>query len=203
MSVELAVPIGFAGAIKAVRASSVIAGRISLSRHEASVLGGIGGHTIGKHVGKTKGFLDARLRTQPRLLAASTFYSIQDAERAINGLMRNRAADIRLWAVSAPANDVLRLSASISDDVGVVLVRGATEVAQGRKLTIALKNESFNGMPYYLLIAFLGPLENRREPYPELEQFIGAYFNEDFEIFGDTIEEIALCYKRVVGETRI
>lgn len=39
--------------------------------------------------------------------------------------------------------------------------------------------------------------------YPELEQFIGAYFIEDFEIFGETIEEIALCYKRVAGKARI
>lgn len=41
------------------------------------------------------------------------------------------------------------------------------------------------------------------EQYPELEQFIGAYFIEDFDLFGDTIEEIALCYKGVAGKARI
>ncbi|WP_313625723.1 contact-dependent growth inhibition system immunity protein [Achromobacter sp.] len=46
-------------------------------------------------------------------------------------------------------------------------------------------------------------MESNEHQYPELEQFIGAYFIEDFEIFGETIEEIALCYKRVVGTERI
>lgn len=46
-------------------------------------------------------------------------------------------------------------------------------------------------------------MESDMEQYPELEQFIGAYFIEDFDIFGETIEEIALCYKRVAGNARI
>lgn len=155
MSVELAVPIGFAGAIKAARVTSIAAGRLSLSRHEAAVHGGIGGHTIAKHVGKTREYLEARLRNQPKLQAASTFNSIQDAERAINGVMRNRADDILNWAKSAPANDVLRITAATADDVGVVLLRGASELVKGRQLIVILKKERYNGMPYYLLTAYL------------------------------------------------
>jgi len=41
------------------------------------------------------------------------------------------------------------------------------------------------------------------DPDSELEQFLGAYFHEDYDLFGDTIEEIALCYKRVTSPDRI
>jgi len=156
MSVELAVPIGFAGAIKAARVTSIAAGRLSLSRHEATVHGGIGGHAIAKHVGKTRDYLEARLRNEPKLQAASTFNSIQNAEQAINGVMRSRAEDILIWAKTAPKNDVLRLTATTADDVGVVLIRGASELVKGRKLIVLLKKERYNGMQYYLLTAYLG-----------------------------------------------
>lgn len=36
------------------------------------------------------------------------------------------------------------------------------------------------------------------EAYPELDQFFGAYFNQDFDLSGDTVEEIVGCY---VNET--
>lgn len=77
LAAEVGVPVGFAGAIKAARVSSIVAGRMSLSRHEAVVTGGIGGHTHAKHVGKTMELLEARLRANPKLPAASTFIRSQ------------------------------------------------------------------------------------------------------------------------------
>lgn len=70
--------------------------------------------------------------------------------------MRSRAEDILIWAKTAPTNDVLRLTATTADDVGVVLIRGASELVKGRKLIVLLKKERYNGMPYYLLTAYLG-----------------------------------------------
>jgi hypothetical protein len=34
------------------------------------------------------------------------------------------------------------------------------------------------------------------DKYPRLYEIFGAYFNEDFDIWGDSIEEIVACYKR-------
>lgn len=42
-----------------------------------------------------------------------------------------------------------------------------------------------------------------QEVYPELDQLFWAYFNEDFDLSGDTIEEIATCYRRDVDQKRI
>ena len=33
-------------------------------------------------------------------------------------------------------------------------------------------------------------------PYPELDQLFGAYLHQDYELFGNTIEEVVACYKR-------
>ncbi|MGB3435014.1 RNase A-like domain-containing protein [Achromobacter sp.] len=155
LAVEIAVPVGFAGAVKAARVSSVIAGRISLSRHEASILGGVGGHTLAKHVEKTKAFLEARLRAEPRLPAASTFHSIAAAEQAVNALMRRQSQTVATWAASAHNGDKLGLSGPASGNLGVVLVRGATTVVEGTVVRVALKKQTYNGMPYFVLTAYL------------------------------------------------
>ncbi|SIT09783.1 RNase A-like domain-containing protein [Achromobacter sp. MFA1 R4] len=154
-SVEIAVPAGFAGAIRAARATSVIAGRVSLSRHEASVLGGVGGHTLDKHVGKTRAYLEARLRAEPHLPSASTFHSIAAAENAVNGLMRLEAERVATWAASAAEGVRIRLRGPVVGDAGYVLVRGASEWVRGRMVRVVLKKERYNGMSYYVLTAML------------------------------------------------
>lgn len=155
LAVEIAVPAGFAGAIRAIRVSSVIAGRISLSRHEASVLGSPGGHTLAQHVGKTKEFLEARLRNEPHLPAASTFHSVEGAERAVNALMRRQAQAVATWAASAHNGAKLGLSGPVSQGVGVVLARGAAAAVDATVVRVVLKKQPYNGMPYYVLSAYL------------------------------------------------
>lgn len=155
LSVELAVPIGFAGALKAARVSSVFAGRIILSRHEAAVHGGLGGHTLAKHVGKTKAHLEARLAANPYLREVSTFYTVQDAERAVNSVMHPRADQVAKWAASAPMGTTLDFVGPASGNLGVVLVRGAADLAQGRVIKVVLKKQPYNGMPYFVLTSYL------------------------------------------------
>ncbi|SEK12768.1 RNase A-like domain-containing protein [Achromobacter sp. NFACC18-2] len=152
---EIGVPAGFAGAIRAARVSSIVAGRISLSRHEASVFGGLGGHTLAQHVGKTKAFLEERLRNEPWLRRASTFHSVDVAESAVTAIMRRDADRIHNWATSATEGAWLRLSDNVTGDLGVVLARGATELVQGTKVVLVLKKRTFNGMPYFILTAYL------------------------------------------------
>jgi len=155
LAAEVGVPVGFAGAIKAARVSSIVAGRISLSRHEAVVTGGIGGHTLAKHVGKTKEFLEARLRANPKLAAASTFHSVADAEHAINTLMRRETARVETWASLTSGSKKLTLYGTVAGDIGFVLNRGAKEVVRGTELVIVLKRQIYNGMPYFILTAYL------------------------------------------------
>jgi len=155
ITVELAVPVGFAGALRAARVSSVVAGRISLNRHEARFFGGLGGHTIEKHVGKTKAFLEARLRSEPSLRRASTFHSIEAAEKTVTAVLRRDAGRVSEWASSASSGAWLRLSGPVTEDMGFVLVRGAADVVPGTKVIVMLKKQTYNGMPYFVLTAYL------------------------------------------------
>ncbi|SIT29856.1 RNase A-like domain-containing protein [Achromobacter sp. MFA1 R4] len=155
LAVELAVPSGFAGVIRAARVTGITAGRISLSRHEARVHGGLGGHTLFKHVGKTRAYLEGRLRAEPWLQRASTFHSIETAEAAVNGILLRNADRVSNWAKFASNGERLPLRGTVAEDLGVVLARGATEVVAGTKIVVTLKKQTYNGMPYFVLTAYL------------------------------------------------
>ncbi|MGF6972331.1 hypothetical protein QFZ94_000758 [Paraburkholderia sp. JPY465] len=73
LSIDMVVPFGFAGSVKAARAASVTMGRIRLKEHEAKTLNGIGGHTLLKHVGKDEAWLRQRLIDEPWIPAATSF----------------------------------------------------------------------------------------------------------------------------------
>jgi hypothetical protein len=38
--------------------------------------------------------------------------------------------------------------------------------------------------------------------FPELDQLFGVYFNQDFELWGDTIEEIVAAYSKDMSSER-
>jgi len=54
LSLDIAVPFGFAGSLKAARAAQITIGRINLEMHEARAGSRGGGHTLLKHVGKSE-----------------------------------------------------------------------------------------------------------------------------------------------------
>jgi hypothetical protein len=156
LSLDLAVPFGLAGAIKAIRASSITAGRIDLIRHEATAANPrLGGHTIAKHVGKTEEQLKKRLMLEPHLRFASSFIDLQTAERAISEVMRAQALQIQRWASSATRNSTLRIIGDVGHTVGYTLARGAGTVSNSTKIMIIAKMTAYNEMPYFILTAFL------------------------------------------------
>lgn len=85
-------------------------------------------------------------------------HGIDLAATGLQEAWTGQAEEILFWAKSAPANDVLRLSASTADDVGVVLLRGATDMVKASELIVVLRKKPYNGMPYYVLSAYLGVL---------------------------------------------
>jgi len=46
-------------------------------------------------------------------------------------------------------------------------------------------------------------MTQERDLFPELEQFIGGGFHEDWGSFGATVEDVAQEYKSVAGPTRV
>jgi len=153
LSLDIAVPFGFAGSIKAARAARITMGRINLHMHEAKAGSQIGGHTILKHVGRTEAQLRERLRLEPKKEIVSSFVNLEQAEWAISETMRANAWKIQAWT-KAPT-EPLRLNKDVGRKVGYALIRKTDTLVDSSKVSVVLKYRRYNGMPYYILTAML------------------------------------------------
>ncbi|MBB5500450.1 RNase A-like domain-containing protein [Paraburkholderia sp. MM5384-R2] len=151
---DIAVPFGFAGSIRAARAARVTMGRVNLQMHEAKAGSRIGGHTLLKHVGRTEAQLRERLRLEPEKKVVSSFVNLEEAEWAISETMRANALQIHAWTKAAP-NRVLTLRKDVARKVGYALVRKTDRLVDSSKVEVVLKYGAYNGMPYYILTAML------------------------------------------------
>ncbi|MCC8403628.1 hypothetical protein LJ655_17305 [Paraburkholderia sp. MMS20-SJTN17] len=153
LSLDIAVPFGFAGSIRAARATSVTMGRIHLHMHEARAGSRIGGHTISKHVGRTETQLRERLRLEPTRRVVSSFVNLEEAEWAISETMRANALLINAWTKGP--KEPLRLEKDVGRKVGYALVRKTDTLVNSSKVWVVLKYETYNRMPCYILTAIL------------------------------------------------
>ncbi|MGF6481496.1 hypothetical protein QFZ91_003659 [Paraburkholderia sp. JPY419] len=153
LSLDIAVPFGFAGSIRAARAARVTMGRIRLNMHEAKAGSRIGGHTLLKHVGRTEAQLRERLRLEPTKRVVTSFVNLEEAEWAISETMRANALLIKAWT-KAP-REPLRLKKDVGRKVGYALIRKTDTLVDSSKVWVVLKYETYNGMPYYILTAML------------------------------------------------
>ncbi|MDF0606628.1 hypothetical protein HZU77_013340 [Neisseriaceae bacterium TC5R-5] len=149
LSVEMAVPIGLAGMIKAARVASVIGGRISLLEHEA-----MGGHTLARHINRTEKQLRARLVAEPNLKAASSFYHLQAAESAVSQVLARNATRINAWAKNASLGSRLPLNEDLGSVLGHGVVRRTGKLTPMTKVFVMLECVKRNGVPYYVLTAY-------------------------------------------------
>ena len=152
--VDIGVPLGTSVFLGAARVAAVRAGRIHLIEHEALAGSKLGGHTIAKHVGRTEQQLRARLAAEPQRKMVSTFTDLKVAEASISKVMRLNATKIKAWAQTAPLAR-LELVEDVGKVVGFGVVRASGQVVNLSKVQLVLKLQSYNGMPYYVLTAYL------------------------------------------------
>ncbi|MEX3858028.1 MULTISPECIES: RNase A-like domain-containing protein [Paraburkholderia] len=152
---DMVVPFGFASSIKAIRASRIAMGRISLDMHEAKAGSGIGGHTLLKHVGRTEAQLRERLNREPRREKVSSFTNLERAESAISEVMRANATIIREWAQSSGRGGPLALTRRVAGNVGYGITRETGKLTPMNEVVVVLKYQTYNGMPYYIVTAYI------------------------------------------------
>ncbi|WP_233800977.1 RNase A-like domain-containing protein [Paraburkholderia sp. HP33-1] len=154
VSLDIAVPFGLTGSIKAARVARITMGRISLRAHEAEDGSRIGGHTILKHVGRTEAQLRERLRLEPKRRVVSSFRDLPAAEWAISRVMHTNASVIRNWARSNTRYP-LELSQDVGQKVGYGVDRATGELRSMSTVRVVIKFEKYNGMPYYIFTSYL------------------------------------------------
>ena len=155
VGVDIAVPLVVTLGIGAARLAAVRTGRIVLAEHEAMVGSRVGGHTILKHVGKTEAELRARLLAQRGMPVASTFKSLEVAEKTLYQAIRANAPAIEQWArYAAPGAKQAFYYTSRSGPVGQGVVRATNQFIELSRVRFVLKMEQYRGKLYYILTAF-------------------------------------------------
>lgn len=96
----------------------------------------LGGHLIWKHVGKEASFLQARLRDEPYLKAASTFDSRSEAETAISYVLSANRTKVVAWE-STGARGTLFLSSPYA--AGFTMTRESNQPVRGTSVAVTLK----------------------------------------------------------------
>ncbi|MFA5123676.1 RNase A-like domain-containing protein [Zavarzinia sp.] len=157
VGIDIAVPFAVTAALGVVRVLAIRGGRISLAANEAAQGSRLGGHTIAKHVAMPEMELRARLAASPALKAASTFRSLDVAERTLYQALRANRAMIEAWARSAVPGSRRAFEFTAREVVGEGVVRASGKLETMRRVRFVLKMEAYNGTPYYILTAFPVP----------------------------------------------
>lgn len=150
--VDFLVPIAVAGALAAVRAIAIRRGTIRLAAEEAA-----GGHTILKHVNKTEAELRARLLAEPRISAATSFRSLEAAERAVSQVLRSKGGEITSWATRARPGARLRLEMHFREAYGSGVVRATGRYTELNGVRLVLQRVDRSDRVYFVLTAFPVP----------------------------------------------
>lgn len=156
LTVNLAIPVGFAIAIGAVRVAAIRGGRIKLAEHEAMTGGAGGGHTISKHVGKTPDELIARFNAEPKLKSSSSFRSMSEAESLISKVLRDNKHQIAMWVKNVPPGVPARmtLNRAFAHQTGITILKGSTEMKKCYGVRVILDFQPWHGKPYFVVTAY-------------------------------------------------
>ncbi|MEW5290310.1 RNase A-like domain-containing protein [Erwinia papayae] len=154
VTVDVAVPVGFAIAVSAARIAAVRMGRIRLIKNESYTGLKPGGHTIERHIGKTEAELRQRLTSRPTMTGSSTFYKLSVAEDAISRALKFNSRYIRNWASTGRNGSRLEIDFFAGNEIGFGIKTASGPIIKSHKLRIVLVLQSYNGKPYYVLTAF-------------------------------------------------
>ncbi|EKD5158990.1 TPA: hypothetical protein L3F15_000857 [Enterobacter cloacae] len=157
MTVDIAVPLGFAAAIGAARVAAVKAGRIKLIQHESVTGLKPGGHTLANHVGKTDNELLARFEQNKRLIMSSTFKNLNVAESVISRAIYYNRTNIKSLLGGGNRGGRLTIIYPAGQEIGYGFSRGSTQRISMRSVRIVIELKEYNGKPYYILTAFPTP----------------------------------------------
>jgi hypothetical protein len=114
----------------------------------------LGGHTIAKHIGKTEAELRARLVAQKWVPTASSFKSLDVAERVIYQALRSNRSAIEAWAKTAAPGAKTPFFYWAGEVVGHGVVRATGIFEKMTRVRVVLKMEAYKGKLYYILTAF-------------------------------------------------
>lgn len=151
MSIDIAVPLltGFAGAARAI---AIRRGVVRLVAEES-----VGGHTIARHVARTEAQLRTRLASQRRISAASSFRSLEEAEKVVSIAIRHNKKVIKEWARSALAGQTKTISFDAGRSIGYGVVRSSGNLVEMNNVLVVLQKVQDQNRIYFIVTAYPKP----------------------------------------------
>jgi len=70
--------------------------------------------------------------------------------------MLSNAMEIRAWAQSTSNHIPLTLIKHVGGDVGYGVTRSTGKLTRMNEVTVVLKYQTYNNMPYYIFTAYIG-----------------------------------------------
>jgi hypothetical protein len=149
--VDIAVPIAVSLGLGAARILALRGGRVALAAEEAA-----GGHTIARHVARTEAQLRARLAAEQGIPAATTFKTLQEAERVVYEAMRANRAAIQQWA-QAGGSGTKSFTFSAGRTIGQGVVRSTGQMQNMSNVNVVLRKVATAGRQSFVLTAYPKP----------------------------------------------
>ena len=113
--------------------------RHNIDSHEEA-----GGHTGERHIGKSEEWLKNRLKEEPNIPMASSFYSKEHANWAQNMVVRKHRKEIDAWLKSGQTKPLI-IDIAMQSIIGKVLKRGKNKAVPTKKVrAIVVKNPDLN-----------------------------------------------------------
>jgi predicted nucleic acid-binding Zn ribbon protein len=115
----------------------------------------MGGHTLGRHVGKTDAQLAERLRLERQISAASTYTDRATAERSVGTALAEGGTKLSQWQrrVGRRPNLVLYYAEPSRKPIGRSLMRGRTTSVPCTRAIIVLRWDERQNK-YYVLTSY-------------------------------------------------
>ncbi|WP_187500654.1 RNase A-like domain-containing protein [Pantoea agglomerans] len=84
---------------------------------------------------------------------SGSFSSLEIAEAAISKALHNNREWIKLWAASKPRHN-MTISYDVGKTIGYVVQKGSNTAYKATKIRVALKYQTYNNKPYYIITSF-------------------------------------------------
>jgi hypothetical protein len=111
-----------------------------------------GGHTLGRHVGRSDQELRQRLSRERNIAAASTYSDRETAERVVGTVLNQQREKIQHWLDRTGEHPNLTLDYEGEQPIGRTLRRGASEPAPCSHAVVVLRYAG--GGQYYVLTSY-------------------------------------------------
>ena len=110
-----------------------------------------GGHTLARHVGKSDAELRARLKAEPDISAASTYFDADTAGRVVAEVLSTKSNEVRKWEQRTGSRPNLVLRLDTGERIGRSIRQGQSNAREVDSAVVVLR---WTGSDWYVLTSY-------------------------------------------------